>query len=383
MPKKKISKSAIKASAKAEVVARATYQRKRTTTEVIPPDVTRAKTVAWLDLISPLTEWAGLKGDELKLRRSQLRLQREDVLAEIVERARRRLENSQTDRKPIQNKFLVPFLEQASLEDENSSLIDMWAGLLASAAEGGSSNHIHFVSIMSQLSGRQGELFAKLVHTVSERVLALAMDKIKELESHSVRETIASALMEIPATSLSDFEPAASRIADLMNCVGVEVVYGDVSIGPRDNYVQINFVNDDIFSDEIEIDFSILEAVGLIRRVDARIDGAQGYSVTLVYYHLTAMGYYFASACALVSDLGNVLHVEFDDDKLVVTLDKSRKIAMPLDRFPNLLKASALDREDYRITRISVEWEKLGEEIMIEKILQQSRGVARGADELA
>src|SRR5947209_3584621 len=221
MAKKKSSKSPIKAAANVEVVARATYQRKRTTTEVIPPDVTRAKTVAWLDLISPLTEWAGLKGDELRLRRSQLRLQREDVLAEIVERARRRLENSETDRKPIQNKFLVPFLEKASLEDKNSSLIDMWAGLLASAAEGGSSNHIHFVSIMSQLSPQQGELFAMLVHTVSERVLGLAMDRIKELEWHSVRETMTSALMEIPAMSFSDFEPAASRVADLMNCVGV------------------------------------------------------------------------------------------------------------------------------------------------------------------
>jgi hypothetical protein len=52
--------SPIKAEAKVEAVA--SFQRKKHVTEVIPPDVTRAKAGAWLDLISPVTEWAGLKG---------------------------------------------------------------------------------------------------------------------------------------------------------------------------------------------------------------------------------------------------------------------------------------------------------------------------------
>jgi uncharacterized protein (DUF2384 family) len=45
MPKKKPANLSMKAeaTAKAELVARATYQRKRTITEIIPPDVTRAK----------------------------------------------------------------------------------------------------------------------------------------------------------------------------------------------------------------------------------------------------------------------------------------------------------------------------------------------------
>jgi hypothetical protein len=108
----------LRASAKVAAIAKASYVRKKTTTETI--NVTRAKTSAWLDLISPLTEWAGLKGDELRSKRILLRLQREDILDEIVERARKKLGNLAA-LKPIPNKFLVPFLEQASLEDPESS----------------------------------------------------------------------------------------------------------------------------------------------------------------------------------------------------------------------------------------------------------------------
>src|SRR6266567_3089259 len=57
--------------------------RNHRNTQQVPADVTRAKAGAWLDLISPLTEWAGLKGDALRHKREMLRVQREDVLAEI------------------------------------------------------------------------------------------------------------------------------------------------------------------------------------------------------------------------------------------------------------------------------------------------------------
>jgi hypothetical protein len=162
-----------------EAVAKASYERKRTTTEIIPPDATRAKAGAWLDLISPLTQWAGLKGDELRFKRTQLRLQREDVLGEIVGQAREKISGLGNVSKPIPNKFVVPFLEQASLEDADSSLIDMWSSLLASAATDFSSHHAHFVSVISQLSPKQGEILTALVHTESATLCELAMDNIR------------------------------------------------------------------------------------------------------------------------------------------------------------------------------------------------------------
>lgn len=371
MAKKKSAQPKLQAtaSAKAEVVAKATYQRKRIITAIIPPDVTRAKTSAWLDLVSPLTEWAGLKGDELKLRRAQLRLQREDVLAEIVKRARVGLKHSNIKLKPIQNKFLVPFLEKASLEDEKSSLMDMWAGLLVSAAEGGSSQHVHFVSIISQLSQRQGDLFAKIVCTKSEQVLGLAMDNIRTLEFHAIRETIAAALDPALNSIPAEFDPLSSAIVDEMNCIGVEVVYGDLGIGSRENYIELNFENSDIYSDEAEIDFSILEAAGLVRRVEVKFTLREVYSISLVYYHLTSMGFHFAKACGLVKDLGDVNSIVFEENVIIAAFEDGRMTRVPLELFPKLLFASPLERENFRITRISVVWEKLEQEIRVEEFL--------------
>jgi hypothetical protein len=70
MGKKKRSRIGnVSATAKVEATARASYQHKKTVTEIIPPDVTRAKADAWLTLILPITEWAGLRGDQLRHKR--------------------------------------------------------------------------------------------------------------------------------------------------------------------------------------------------------------------------------------------------------------------------------------------------------------------------
>jgi hypothetical protein len=195
--------------------------RKKKIMEVIPPDVTRAKTGAWLDLISPLTEWAGLKGDELRFKRTQLRLQREDVLSKIVESARHKIEQEKT-KKPIPNKFLIPFLEQASLEDLDSALIEMWASLLASAATTFSSHHVHFVSIISQLSPKQGTILKSLIGTESVHECEVATDNIRICFTRgTLRQTVEREISRNVITTDDDF---GSAIEQFFNHIGIEVV---------------------------------------------------------------------------------------------------------------------------------------------------------------
>jgi hypothetical protein len=165
MAKKKSAKSSVKAraTAKAELVAKATYSRKRVTTEVIPPDVTRARSGAWLNLVSPLTEWAALKGDQIRHRRDQLRIQREDVLSKIIRDAANRIDYS-AEKRPIPNKFIVPFLEKASLEDENSEVMKLWSQLLVSAATEFDPTHLRVIDILSQIGPNEANYLKKLVH---------------------------------------------------------------------------------------------------------------------------------------------------------------------------------------------------------------------------
>jgi Abortive infection alpha len=296
--KKSKSRASATATAKIEAVAKASYVRKRTTAEVIPPDVTRAKSSAWLDLISPITEWAGLKGDALRFQRTQLRLQREDVLADIVIRARDKIENIKQIDKPIPNKFLVPFLEQASLESSDSSLIDMWSSLLASAAENFSSHHTHFVSIISQLSPKQGDLLKLLVGTESAVALESAMDSVRAVfQSHEIRREIGQQIQKSGGTD-DDF---SKTIETFFNAIGISVVHVSAENLLTKSYYEMSLdLQYFVYRDEDEVDYSILEAVGLIRRVETGFFDAGNYNVSVIYYHLTDLGFYFCKACGIV-----------------------------------------------------------------------------------
>ena len=145
----------IEAVAKATAEAKVEYSHKTNVSVVVPEDVTRANASAWLDLISPMTQWAGLKGDALRHKRELLRIQQEEALAEIALRARQRLSKELGTLSPVPIKFMVPFPEQASLE-EDSTLVDLRANLLTSAAEEFDPHYIHSVGIISRLSPYSG-----------------------------------------------------------------------------------------------------------------------------------------------------------------------------------------------------------------------------------
>jgi hypothetical protein len=171
MAKKKSAKPPVKAeaTAKAELVAKATYQRKHSTTEVIPPDVTRARAGAWLDLISPMTEWAGLRGDQLRYKRQQLRIEQESVLLKIAQKAREQLDiEGGAPGVAIPNKFVVPFLEKASLEDFSSPLCNAWANLFVEAASNFDPKLQVYSDILSRLSWREAKFLYDVCKNTGE-----------------------------------------------------------------------------------------------------------------------------------------------------------------------------------------------------------------------
>ncbi|HEX8662463.1 MAG TPA: hypothetical protein VF744_00365 [Beijerinckiaceae bacterium] len=94
------------------------------------------------DVFRPFSERRGLRGD-------QIRLQREDVLIEIAKKAKQRLEIENKPLNPVPNKFLVPFMEKASLGDPTDTICEMWANLLASAAQAYDAKMLAFVDILS------------------------------------------------------------------------------------------------------------------------------------------------------------------------------------------------------------------------------------------
>jgi hypothetical protein len=103
---------------------------------------------ALVDIIRPFTEACGLRAD-------QIRLQRADVAYEIAEKAKQTAELQGLDLTPPPTKFLVPFLEHASLEDQDAELHFRWAALLLSASTHYDARQLTFIDIMSRLSSQE------------------------------------------------------------------------------------------------------------------------------------------------------------------------------------------------------------------------------------
>lgn len=129
--------------------------------------MTRARSGAWLDLISPLTEWAGLKGDALRYRRNQLRIQQEAALEKLASNVRLRM-RGKVGQQYLPAKIIVPALEKASLEEPESPLIAWWADLLVSGA-----TEIPIRPFLVDLMSKLGEEGARLLEgrSSSRRVL--------------------------------------------------------------------------------------------------------------------------------------------------------------------------------------------------------------------
>tara|TARA_R110000824_G_scaffold399843_1_gene605936 strand:+ start:22209 stop:23072 length:864 start_codon:yes stop_codon:yes gene_type:complete len=115
------------------------------------------------DAIRPFTEKRGLRAD-------QIRLQREDVLLEIARLARERLRVEGKSPNPVPHKFLIPFMEKASLEElDNSVVVRSWANLLASASTEYEEEMLRFASVLSEMGPRQAKFLEKLANNQRER----------------------------------------------------------------------------------------------------------------------------------------------------------------------------------------------------------------------
>ncbi len=114
------------------------------------------------DLVSPITQAAGLLGDKIEQRRR--------TLAEISDRARAAVEASGKKTKALPPKFLVPILEKASLEDlDNQKMIDMWANLLATAVTDEVEMLAQYGAVLSEITSDQVHILEQMLSLSDER----------------------------------------------------------------------------------------------------------------------------------------------------------------------------------------------------------------------
>jgi hypothetical protein len=268
--------------------------------ERIPDDVVRAKNDAWLTILSPFTEWAGLIGDKLAHKRDLLRIQREEALTAILVRAAPRLDSIKAPIKPIPLKLLVPFLENASLEDpRDSNLIEMWANRLVSSAENYSGDNVYYVRLISQISSVQARLFEDIVGPRGPRSVLLSMEENYFLGNHFIQERIVKGFQRsrrFPST----LTQAWRCLVKILNMQGVVIEHIDVGKqGEKDNYTN-GPPNYSIYLDKNQNDFAILRGLGLLEYVDTGyFDVQETWNIKVLAHYVSPLGLRFAEACGV------------------------------------------------------------------------------------
>ena len=127
-----------------DIAAKATLEVKAE----IPKESVGRTLDALVDIIRPFTESRGLKAD-------QIRLQRTEVAYQIAKIAKETAELERLILNPPPSKFLVPFLEHASLEDQDIDLHPRWSALLLSASTNYHARHLTFIDLLSRLSSQE------------------------------------------------------------------------------------------------------------------------------------------------------------------------------------------------------------------------------------
>ena len=110
------------------------------------------------DVFSPVTELLGALGDNIRVYRT-------NAVLRTFEKTRKLAEKSRIQLKAPPVKFLVPFIEEASLEEDNSEITDLWAKLLYSASSEYDDYHRTFIDVVGQLTPSSAKLLEKFLNS--------------------------------------------------------------------------------------------------------------------------------------------------------------------------------------------------------------------------
>jgi hypothetical protein len=257
------------------------------------------------DIIRPFSERRGLKADLIKL-------QREEVAIEIARRGHRRLEVENQPINPLPNKFLVPFLEKASLEELESVMIERWADLLASSSANPPSAHPRFVQILSELRGTEAQLLRHIAlnnigkatqpHIGIEQCSTMfsplgVCDRLEHLETKLIIQDPAIQQVKRKREAVNSFR--RDTIAQLAR-PGLSLIF--ISIMDRAGNMFIPIMEHQSFEDthaglKHNSSLEILHSLYLLERHNVAINSTLFDHACVSYVCLTALGAEFIKKC--------------------------------------------------------------------------------------
>ena len=246
---------------------------------------------AALDTFSFATESLGLLGDGV-------RLLRVEVATIITKRAKKIADENGLELTAPPLKFLVPFYERASTEDENDeTLMEMWARLLVSAGSEYQDRSLRYSSILSELTSRQAVVLDQLVRNNSEA-------KGQRGWSYRLSETAFYFIIDRSIEKIrneSDSKKIAEHLSAMLSVKSTCIA--QIFIHIKYEGLGENFILDDnnVYSEENSADFDSIRSLGLVEvfKMERDINGVMGAHVLL--YYVTELGFEFWLACNALS----------------------------------------------------------------------------------
>jgi hypothetical protein len=243
---------------------------------------------AVVDAFSPASEALGLLGDAV-------RLARVEVAARITRRAKSIADEAGLQLQAPPLKFLVPFFERASTEDDtDDDLMAMWANLLAAAGSNYDARQMRYTSILAELSGEQ----ARILDAVARNYGGVIGDDpdARSLAYDLSESRLASELQRIRSEKPSDIH---KKINDTICRPGVSVC--TISFYIRSENRIHYFGGDEIYHPSKSLDFEILTSLGLLSKATVHAEpakhAAKHADIGASLYHLSELGFHFWSAC--------------------------------------------------------------------------------------
>jgi hypothetical protein len=232
---------------------------------------------ALADLLSPLTEGAGYLGDSIRIYRTRAVIVALEKAYEFAKERGLRLG-------PVPPKFLVQWLENASVEGEEAELADLWAKLLVSASKRYKSGHISYVDLLRKIGSDEAKLL---------QYLAYDMDPDFSIRFHALYQS------KNYCKSISDMSKERKFKPDMTLGEALEMAEG---VGLQFNYRLLYMCEADgrflatSFFKENEKAIAMLEREGAVKINTGECD-IVGVSVQLSWLELSKFGFDFVWEC--------------------------------------------------------------------------------------
>ncbi len=203
-------------------------------------------------------------------------------------------------------KFLVPFFEQASLEEEEDDvIIDIWAKLLADATNEFSSRHMIFLRLVREITSKEAQLLNALCYRYRGQPEGPGVWSTAEAPGAITESAIYNFLMAwVDNPSIDRKPPFAVRLIEKFEIPGVLIRSVSFYKGTRGAW-PYEHADDDETSDRLSpleheypnISFDILRGLNLIQQGVTDEVWYKDYMASVSYYELTPLGVEFFTLC--------------------------------------------------------------------------------------